>query len=348
MGYTFSTLNDRDLEELASDLLRRWLGLYFQSFKPGIDGGVDVRHSAAEGQNDIIVQVKHYVNSGIKQLKSDLKRNELPKVITLNPARYILVTSVPLSDKDKSTILKGFHPYIHNTSDILGAEDLNTLLRAYRDVEDKHFKLWLCNTNVLQRILNNAVKGRSRFSQEKIKREASLFVLTAHYNEAVAVLNKYGFILLTGIPGVGKSTLADMLTMKYLAEDYELFFVRTVEEVESVYLEDAKQLFYFDDVLGKAALDLYGPNINDTPIVDLVDRVRLDKTKRLIMTSRTIIVNQAREMSEELSNSKLGIGKYEVKLSGYGKYDKARILYNHIYHSKLPEQFRQVFIEERY
>ena len=63
-NYNFSTLNDKDLEELALDLLNAQLKLDLQSFKVGIDGGVDLRHSTPKNDNSIVVQVKHYLKSG--------------------------------------------------------------------------------------------------------------------------------------------------------------------------------------------------------------------------------------------------------------------------------------------
>ena len=54
-----------------------------------------------------------------------------------------------------------FKPYIKQDSDIFGNEDLNDLLAKNKDVEEKHFKLWITNTTVPQRILNNAIYGRS-------------------------------------------------------------------------------------------------------------------------------------------------------------------------------------------
>lgn len=69
-NYDFSTLNDRDLEELARDILSTKLGLDFQSFKPGPDKGIDLRFATINDENEIIVQVKHLLGSGVIALKS--------------------------------------------------------------------------------------------------------------------------------------------------------------------------------------------------------------------------------------------------------------------------------------
>ena len=111
-NYTFSTLNDKDLEELALDLLNAQLNLDLQSFKVGIDGGVDLRYSTPINDNSIVVQEKHYLKSGYSKLKSDLKNKELKKVKKLNPDRYIIVTSIELSKIQKDDLKVIFFPFI--------------------------------------------------------------------------------------------------------------------------------------------------------------------------------------------------------------------------------------------
>src|SRR6478672_9961744 len=125
MAYDFSTLNDKDLEELSKDILAKKIGVDFQSFKSGSDSGIDLRYATNNNENEIIVQVKHYITSGISKLKSDLKKKEALKVKQLNPNRYVLVTSLPLSPKNKEDIKGIFSPYIKSTNDILGKNDLN-------------------------------------------------------------------------------------------------------------------------------------------------------------------------------------------------------------------------------
>jgi hypothetical protein len=169
MNYDFSTLHDKDLEELARDILSKKLGVIFQSYKIGTDQGADLRYATNNEENEIIVQVKHYLGSGISKLKNTLKKEELSKVINLNPKRYILVTSLPLSHRNKEDIKTILNPYILSTDDILGKEDLNNGLRANPEIEEAHFKLWLSSTTVLKRILKNGIKGRSEFVDSKIK-----------------------------------------------------------------------------------------------------------------------------------------------------------------------------------
>ena len=55
-NFNFSVLNDKELEELARDLLNRKFNLDFQNFKRGKDSGIDLRLSSSTKTNYKIVQ----------------------------------------------------------------------------------------------------------------------------------------------------------------------------------------------------------------------------------------------------------------------------------------------------
>lgn len=50
-----------------------------------------------------------------------------------------------------------FTPFIQSTEDILGRDGLNNLLAQHSDIEKQYYKLWLCSTAVLERIVNRRV-----------------------------------------------------------------------------------------------------------------------------------------------------------------------------------------------
>lgn len=61
MKYNFSTLNDKDLEELARDLLSKKFQLHFQSFKSGRDKGIDLRYSTINDEKYVSKAQKNFV-----------------------------------------------------------------------------------------------------------------------------------------------------------------------------------------------------------------------------------------------------------------------------------------------
>lgn len=339
-NYTFSTLNDKDLEELALDLLNAQLKLDLQSFKVGIDEGVDLRHSTPKNDNSIVVQVKHYLKSGYSKLKSDLKNKELKKVKKLNPDRYIIVTSVELSNIQKTELKTIFFPYIKNSNDIFGREDLNKYLRKFKTIEKSHFKLWFSSTEIISNILNNAIEGRTRSYLERIKIKIPLYVLTKNLDEANNILEKEKILLITGQPGIGKTTLAEVLLYEKAKSNYKVYFINNIREAEDVISidENEKQVFYFDDFLGEVYYEILTGSQKESEIASFVDRIKHTPNKYIILSTRTVILEQAKAKSEKIKRSRIESGKYEIILDNYSKFEKAKILYNHIYFRNLKKE----------
>ena len=350
--YDFTTLNDKDLEILVCELLTRDFKINFQSFKVGKDKGIDLRYSTNNNENEIIVQVKHYIKSGFNQLISNLKNSEKAKVDNLNPQRYIFVTSIGLSPSDKEKIKNILSPHIKNTNDILGCDEINTLISKYPDLEKKHFKLWFSNTNILQKIINNGIDGRSAFIADKIKKNLGLYVVNETYEKALDKLREHKAILITGVPGIGKTTLANLITYRLLSRDFRLVYIDDrIRDGEDLFDEDpnVKQLFYFDDFLGSNYLEIINARNTDKSIVNFIDRVKAVPNKYLVLTTRTTILNQARSIHEKLSRANLDSLKYEIEISNYNKFEKAKILYNHLYFNDLPIEFvNEIFKNKKY
>jgi len=351
-NYDFSTLNDKDLEVLSCELFTREFGINFQSFKVGKDKGIDLRYSTNNSENEIIIQVKHYLKSGFHQLVNILKNQEKGKIDKLNPKRYILVTSIGLSPTDKEKIKTTLNPHINNTNDIFGCDDLNMLLSKYTDLEKKHFKLWFSNTFILQKIINNGIEGRSGFIAEKIKKNLCVYVVNETYEKALDKLREHKILLITGVPGIGKTTLANLITYRLLSRDFRLVYIDDkIREGEDLFDDDpnVKQLFYFDDFLGSNYLDIINSKNTDKSIVNFIERVKVTRNKYLVLTTRTTILNQARNIHEKLSRANLDSLKYEIQISDYDDYEKAKILYNHLYFNDIPlELISEIFKEKRY
>ncbi len=150
MNYDFSALSSFDFEELVRDLLQAKTGQQYETFKRGRDQGIDIRLLTLD--NCSVIQCKHYTRSKYSNLKSSLKE-EVKKLGKLSVDSYSVVTSLPLSRKNKKEILDIMSPFIKLERDILGQEDLNNLLGQFPEIEKQHYKLWLYSTSILQRVL---------------------------------------------------------------------------------------------------------------------------------------------------------------------------------------------------
>ena len=346
--YDFKPLNDKEFEMLCADLLGEVEGHKFERFKAGKDGGVDGRYFSSTG-DEIILQCKHWGNTPLSQLLRALKTIEKPKLDKLKPHRYLLALSNSLSRENKKAIQASLDPYIRSESDIYGMEDLNDLLKKQTQVEQRHYKLWLHSTSVLGHIINHAILGRSAFSIEEIIRSSARYVVTENHAAALKTLEKYGVVIITGEPGVGKTTLADQLCLHYVANGYRYTKIADeIKDAESVFDSDSKQIFYFDDFLGRNYLDaLRGHEASH--VTQFIRRVAHNKNKRFILTSRSTILNQGKLLNDSFDHDNVQKNEYELRISSLTELDKAQILYNHIWHSGLSNDYiEQIYIDRRY
>lgn len=347
-NYNFETLSGNEFEILTRDLLQEEFGFVLESFKSGRDSGIDLRY-ASGNNNSLIVQCKHYVGSGGKKLISDLRNQEFAKVKKLSPDRYIIVTSVGLSPHDKDEILKIFSPFI-SLSDILGREDLNNLLARHPKIELNHYKLWLSSINVLESLLKRASINRTQVELERISRKIKYYVQNESYPKAKKILEEQNYCIISGIPGIGKTTLAEALFLDHIGRGFEpVRIYRSIDEGFEMLSQGVSQVFYFDDFLGTTAFDEHSLERNeDKQLLNFLHAMRdSGGTKKLILTSRDYILRQARLSFESIRTTDLKPHLFVIDLHHYTRFNKAEILYNHLYFSDLSTKHISDLIKDK-
>lgn len=347
-SYQLQNLNDKEFEVLGIEIIESILKVRIERFKPGKDKGVDGRFFIDDGK-EVIIQAKHWQGSGFARLIKHLVKSELPKIRSLSPARYLLVTSVPLSRLDKKKIKSALHPFILAENDILGNEDIQSILGKNPQVVERNYKLWLAGSEVLRIILNAPIIGRSNFKREEALEFLPKYVPTSCHQRALELLNQRGSIIIIGEPGIGKTTLADQVAIDYIARGAELCVIESsLSEAEAVWDPNKKQLFYFDDFLGRNYLEAIG-RTQDSHVLSFIRRVERDKKKRFVLTSRTTILNQGKRLSEHFRAQNLDRSEFEIRVTDLSLIEKARILYNHIWFGSLePSYVEALYINKRY
>ena len=169
MTYDFSKLSSQDFEELICDLLQAEWNVRLESFTMGRDRGIDLRCLSGP-DSTVIIQCKHRPAANFRRLRSDVVREELPKIEQLNPKRYLLVTSVGLTPENKEQLVDSLAPFVSRSDDIIGRSEVNSLIRKHPDVEVSNFKLWLTSTAVMKRVLHNAQQCQTEFEVERVMR----------------------------------------------------------------------------------------------------------------------------------------------------------------------------------
>ena len=351
-NYDFSQLSPFDFEMMVHGLLEKEWGGRLEAFKSGRDQGIDLRYSCPRLGSRTIVQCKHFGVSGFSTLLSHLKRREAQKVAALAPDRYVLVTSVGLTPGNKDEIIEAFELHIKSADDVIGKTEINQLLEKHPVVEQNNFKLWLTSKAVLDRVLHNAELCQTEFAVEKVIKKLPLYVHNDCYPRAADILSKNNVVIISGEPGIGKTTLADMILYSYLSEGFTPVIIKSdLKEGRSLYRKNERQIFYYDDFLGQTFLrERHGFLLRneDASLVDFIEMIQASPNAKLIMTTREHILSNALLGSERLRRSPLVDHRCILQMADYGRSARAKILYNHIFFSELPEAYRKALIGDNF
>jgi len=334
--YKFHTLSSRDFEFLSNDLIGAKLNKNVRSFASGRDKGID--GCISEENGSIIIQSKHWENTANSTLISRLKSEELPKIQKLKPKRYILSVSNDLSVVQFEKLIEIFKPYLKE-DDLLDRGKINQLLSIYPAIEIKHYKLWFSSTNVFESIINNDLQNQTQFELEKINMAFQTYVKTSVHDVAKEKLERQNCIIIVGAPGVGKTTLSRVLAHELIIEaaksdddNYEFVYIESINDFKRSYKRDIKQIFLYDDFIGRNYLSEINDNEGRT-LKDIIERVKESSNKKFILTSRISILNQAKEMSEDFDKVSFSTNEELIDISKLTRLEKAKILSSKLFNT---------------
>lgn len=343
-AYDIGRLTDYDFELVCKDIFDAVLGIRLEIFAAGADQGVDLRHMSTDSDPGLVIQCKHWERTKRAKLISHMKDEERPKIVKLSPDRYILATSVDLTKQSKDSIVSALAPYVKTPGDVYGLKEIEAILLARPEIVGRHIRLWLSSSAVLQAMLSRGILTRSRDLVADIDDTMRVYVPNESYSRAQEILNDKRVCIISGLPGIGKTTLAQVLSATYVNSGYELYEIsQDAEEINEVWSDDIPQIFYYDDFLGQTAL---GDRLNkneDNRLLRLIRRIGHSPDKRLVMTTREYILEQARQQYEKLGTHDLNPLQCVLDLDDYTRLIRAEILYNHVYFSGLHRNEKSEF-----
>ncbi|MFF1706197.1 restriction endonuclease [Streptomyces sp. NPDC058252] len=345
--FELSRLTDFDFEAVCKDVFEEEFGVSLEIFASGADGGVDLRHVYSDG-SELIIQCKHWHRSSRAKLVDYVSKVEAPKVARLKPARYVLATSLTLTKGAKDKLATALQPYVKSPGDIFGKDEIDALLRKHEIVVRRHLRLWLTSASVLNSLLAKNIVTRSQALARELEQTLLTYADNPSHAQALEILEARRVLVIAGIPGIGKTTLAHILSAQYLSDGYELIEIsEDAEEANRVWDDKVKQVYYYDDFLGQTTLDEKLGKNEDGRLLALMKRVARDPLKRFILTTREYILAQAKQRYERLDRHSFDAQMCVLDLRKYTFHCRASILYNHIYNSPLPADVKASFASPR-
>ena len=347
----YANLNDIEFEYLCQDIMQEMLHVKLKRYAAGRDGGIDLRLAA--GDNDIIIQVKHYKHSSTSTLMSSL-RAEAEKVKKLRPKQYFLCCSSTLSPQKTTEIYELFSPYMHSEESIVTLNEIEDFLQApkNRPILEKHYKLWIESLGIFERFMDKAVFLDCESLLAGINGRINLFVKTTAFEKALDCLSHFRTLFIVGEPGSGKTMTSQMLLLHFASLGYRVRY--TTENSNLSLLKQSlssdpttKEVILLDDCLGQAYFQMKESQC--TELVALIKYVHLSKYKYLILNSRVTIFHEAQERTPEILQclEHKEFKTYVLDMSEITSLEKAKILYNHLYFSGIPHEYYSQIREDR-
>jgi hypothetical protein len=88
--------------------------------------------------------------------------------------------------------------------------------------------------------------------------------------------------------------------------------------------------------------------VNDRALLNFIAMVRARPTARLVLTTREHVYAQALDRSERLRQAGLDDLRVLLTMPSYNQMQRARILYNHLYFSDLPDAYRDELLRNEF
>ena len=337
--YNFHNLCDFEFESLCKDIMERKLQTKLRIFGKGKDNGIDIVDDIIN--KNIVIQVKHYINSSQSDLKRSLSK-EVEKVKKINPKQYYICCSKDLTNKTVEQIYEMFSDYMTSTKNIIMLNEINEILNENKDIVDKHYKLWLESTDVLSKINNRHIFIDCESLLYGIEDETKLFVETEAFKKCKQILNDNRLLLILGSPGVGKTMTTKMLALYYANEGYSIRYttngdIKDLKQSSSNI--DQKEVIILDDCLGQHYFNM--KSTQEGELLSLIKYVSMHKNKMLILNSRVTIFNEAKDRSESfeafIQNEKIKI--HILDMNKISQKDKGLIFYNHLFYKNVPKEY---------
>lgn len=325
-----------EFENFCRDLLEiRETSITFTTYKRGRDGGIDIR--ATNTEEKIIGQCKLYDPANYNGLLRNLKK-EVTKCKRQNADRYIVCINIELTPSRASEIKEAFKGYIQNEEDIIDGIKLNKYLNQepYQYLFKSYSKLLVPNLQSIELALDKVVYRKyyqkTTYFLHEIEAKHRLFHHTPQIPFLIQQLEENKVIILTGNPGIGKTTTAMMLANYFLSRKVkDMIFLEERDYAETLGVTEEDRLIVVDDFWGqKFSPDVQNHSTFQREFQTIIGHFTNSNNCYLILTSRDYVLRDVLKEAEVETQNLLNANKHIIKIEDHSSEDKVKILLNHL------------------
>lgn len=325
-----------EFENFCRDLLEiREPDIKFTTYKKGKDGGIDIK--STNSQLKIIGQCKLYHPQNYSGLVSSLKK-EITKCKRQKPDRYLICTNIELTPHRAEEIKTLFGDFIVNEEDIIDGIKLNKYLgqKEYEYLFKIYSKLLVPNFSsielALEKVVNKKYYNKTKTFLNDISVRHKLFHNTAQLPHLIQKLEDDKVIILSGNPGVGKTTTAMMIANYFFTrKKCEVLYLEERDYPETLALAEENRLIIVDDFWGQN----FSPSIQkhstfQRELQSIIKYFIHSSNSYLLLVSRDYVIKEALANAEYETEALINQNKYIIDISAFSFEDKLRIFLNHL------------------
>lgn len=326
-----------EFENFCRDVLEiREPNIKFTTYKKGKDGGIDIK--STNSQLKIIGQCKLYHPQNYIGLLSSLKR-EVTKCKRQKPDRYLICTNIELSPSRAEEIKKLFGNFIINEEDIVDGIKLNKYLgqKEYEYLFKTYSKLLVPNFSsielALEKVINKKYYNKTKTFLKDISIKHKLFHNTEQLPHLIQKLEDDKVIILSGNPGVGKTTTAMMIANYFFTrKKCDVLYLEERDYPETLVLAEENRLIIVDDFWGQN----FSPSIQkhstfQRELQSIIKYFIHSSNSYLLLVSRDYVIKDALANAEYETETLINQSKYIIDITAFSFEDKLRIFLNHLF-----------------
>ena len=345
-SFDLHLLGWHDFQKLCHTVAREILGQTVVGFINANDAGRDGAFygswspSGGESyQGNFVIQAKHTALPN-RSLTVSLIADELDKVERLVAQGrcdvYVLMSNAKLTGRSERVITDALAARGVRQTLILGSTWFNETISANSRLRMLVPRLY--GLGDLTQILDERAYRQASAVLNSMRTDLAKLVRTESYERAARALDEHGFVLLSGAPMTGKTTIAAELALAAAdAFDTSVVALDDAAELSDRWNPDERQLFWLDDAFGATQLNQYLASSwqRATPRV----KAAIDAGSKFVLTTRDYVLRSAWPHLKPGSFPLIEGARVIVDVADLTIEERRQILYNHLKHGRQDRQF---------